>query len=548
MPVPSVFPGRIIFDHLPKTAGQAVNHWLRTTLGTACVTPNMIGRHRELIHQYGGEYSVISAHIKFSGEGLDPRYHYVSCVREPVDRAISWLYFVINNHSAAQLPHSWEVASKFIKTECVWQAADNFIASNGEQVTDAIRFNQIGHHICNPYVEHFSSILPGHAHNDEDKIRRALAAIGQYSCWGLYEQMPEFIREFADLISPGLSPNLELVNSTRDRPKVSEIPDRLRKSIESLNALDIEFYQRLKALYLHRDQNQLPSPEHSHAPIPLNLVAKISHITPGLEIETLAAHCENIANSRNMFAFTLALACSRNIQDPHAEIAILDKHKNQIFSTRLALAPAAQADLGAGYYHVRYFTLSNLKPGDYSINYILTEYAELTKTELVHQENIASFAIASSDYTDQVHQQISISSDIQKISHHTHNVINDARGNLSCVQDSLFGQAGTGIKLMLGVHNQSDTDWIASGRRPINISYRILDEHGTIIISEGLRTPLPLNILPAKQSLLAGVDILLPDNPGQYTLRIIPVQESVCWFDERGFTPLNIPLIVSCGN
>jgi hypothetical protein len=33
------FSGRVIFDHLAKTAGQAVNQWLKNELGTAPRTP-----------------------------------------------------------------------------------------------------------------------------------------------------------------------------------------------------------------------------------------------------------------------------------------------------------------------------------------------------------------------------------------------------------------------------------------------------------------------------------------------------------------------------
>ena len=93
-----VFPGRIIFDHLPKTAGMSINSWLIDSLGDGCVIPNLIGMHSDLIVSYGGLYSIISGHIHFSArEGLDPRYQYITCIREPIDRVVSWLYFVSNN-------------------------------------------------------------------------------------------------------------------------------------------------------------------------------------------------------------------------------------------------------------------------------------------------------------------------------------------------------------------------------------------------------------------------------------------------------------------
>jgi len=62
MEKPRPFNGRVIFDHLPKTGGQAVKAWLTNTLGTGTVTTNLIGEHRALIRRYGGAYAVISGH------------------------------------------------------------------------------------------------------------------------------------------------------------------------------------------------------------------------------------------------------------------------------------------------------------------------------------------------------------------------------------------------------------------------------------------------------------------------------------------------------
>jgi len=69
MEKPRPFNGRVIFDHLPKTGGQAVNAWLTNTLGTGTVTTNLIGEHRALIRRYGGAYAVISGHLSFQQGG-----------------------------------------------------------------------------------------------------------------------------------------------------------------------------------------------------------------------------------------------------------------------------------------------------------------------------------------------------------------------------------------------------------------------------------------------------------------------------------------------
>lgn len=132
---PRCFPGRVIFDHLPKTAGQAVNAWLRAALGSGCVSDNLIGAHRELITQYGGAYSVISAHVHFDGSGFDPRYNYVTCFREPIDRALSWIFFVLNNHSDQDIV-------------VLRRATQAFVDSEGEVGQELQPCNEVTNHLC----------------------------------------------------------------------------------------------------------------------------------------------------------------------------------------------------------------------------------------------------------------------------------------------------------------------------------------------------------------------------------------------------------------
>lgn len=240
------FNGRIIFDHLPKTAGQAVNAWLTSTLGGSCVTDNLVGMHQELIRLYGGEYSVISSHVGFDGKGLDPRYYYITCLREPIDRAASWLYFVLSNHEQEQLPD-------------IWPAVESFIASEGEECDPCL----LGY-ISNPYVEHFASIFSTRERSDAEKLADALRAIDEYDAWGLFEQLPAFLADMAALI--GLPPPAQLkrVNVTRARQAVDDLSPLLRQRMEELNGLDIEFYNILRERWDEKHGQQIST--HSTPP------------------------------------------------------------------------------------------------------------------------------------------------------------------------------------------------------------------------------------------------------------------------------------------
>jgi hypothetical protein len=117
----------------------------------------------------------VSGHIHFNGDELDPRYQYVTFLRDPVDRVISWLYFVINNHSREELNelHDW---------------VNDFIATEGES---CYHLSLI--HISNLYVKHFSQIGKHIFSTDEEKLSHALESVKKYDEIGFYDQMPHFL-------------------------------------------------------------------------------------------------------------------------------------------------------------------------------------------------------------------------------------------------------------------------------------------------------------------------------------------------------------------
>lgn len=232
------FNGRVIFDHLPKTAGQAVNAWLLSQLGLGCVTENLIGNHRDLIRQYGGIYPVISGHIQFNGEGLDPLYQYMTCLREPVERAISYIFFVINNHNRLQLGVHYEDVSRFIETDGFYISED------------------FKGYICNPYVSHFLRVNGSEPISDDAKIKTALDVVEQYAVNGLYEDLPQFMASVARLLGLASPAGLPKVNVTKARPTIDQISPALLQRLQQLNSLDLELYQLLRLRLKQRQEQQ----------------------------------------------------------------------------------------------------------------------------------------------------------------------------------------------------------------------------------------------------------------------------------------------------
>jgi hypothetical protein len=189
-----------------------------------------MGGHRELIQTYGGQHSVISGHLRFfTGETLDPRYQYVTCLRDPVDRVLSWLSFVLYDSILDE-------RSKPIK-----EAAQVFFESEGRECPDNLITDY-----SNFYVNHFAAIgyrkwpaVNVAKMSQDQKLAAALRGIRQYELVGIYEDFRGFATDLANLIGIETPRNIRKVNVSTRRPPISSA---LRQRIIELNEHDARLY------------------------------------------------------------------------------------------------------------------------------------------------------------------------------------------------------------------------------------------------------------------------------------------------------------------
>jgi len=222
------YSGRAIFHHQPKTAGQAVNVWLQRHLGAGTVTPNLIGYHRALIRQYGGEYPVLSGHLGFDGSGLDPRYTYFTVLREPVDRMISWLFYVDRDSGLTDGTRELKAGARL------------FLETEGEQ--SSVEFLDSAR---NPYVENFRRVVMGCEAGDAYKLQVAQEVVEAYALVGFYEQLPAFVDALAVLLQVPQHTPLSAVNVTSRRLACDQVSGRMLDNILKLTDLDRAFYARM---------------------------------------------------------------------------------------------------------------------------------------------------------------------------------------------------------------------------------------------------------------------------------------------------------------
>ncbi|MDX5934399.1 sulfotransferase family 2 domain-containing protein [Acidithiobacillus thiooxidans] len=232
---------RGIFLHMEKCAGQSINQWLAEIHGTNWVSPNLIGNHREIIRTYGGAYSWLSGHVEFDGTGLDPRYRYITVLRDPIDRLISWVNFVL----------SVEFPTDYIRS--LQEGAEIFLRSNGQDTTPI--FYQT---ISNPYCRRLSRALSTAIVDTSSQLDAALHVLEQFFLVGSFENLESFCNKY--IFSQNISEKhiIPHVNKT-SKKRIDTIDDNFRMQCANYVRSDILLYQKFclnnDHLYSNLDTN-----------------------------------------------------------------------------------------------------------------------------------------------------------------------------------------------------------------------------------------------------------------------------------------------------
>lgn len=95
------------------------------------------------------------------------------------------------------------------------------------------------------------------------------------------------------------------------------------------------------------------------------------------------------------------------------------------------------------------------------------------------------------------------------------------------------GTAGETSKFPVRVRNAGAFTWPPGSPQPVYLTYKWLDVNGTVIVADGLRTPLGREVAPQAEVAL-DAQLQFPAKAGQYILRLDMVHEFVVWFHWKG--------------
>jgi len=103
--------------------------------------------------------------------------------------------------------------------------------------------------------------------------------------------------------------------------------------------------------------------------------------------------------------------------------------------------------------------------------------------------------------------------------------------------------AGQRYRVNVRVKNTGTIPWEAGGPIPITLSYRWLDEGGTVAEVERLKARLPHDVPPGETVDIPAF-VRAPSQPGKYSLEWDLYLGEAFWFSEKGVPPLRVRVTV----
>ena len=225
---------KLLFDHVPKTAGTSVSSALSRMFGESGTLPEFFNMHSHVINTAGAK-RLLAGHLWFGhSEGLAEGWYYCTLIRDPIDRFLSqyWFYRQLGRQHALDsnnAPHA-DVQVQ-AATEC---DIEQYIALDNP----AIKLSY-----TNVQASHFARRLCAYP----DVLSRkalttaAITALEDYDLVGVFENVQGFIDAIAH--ETGFDPvKIPRLNITFDRMARDEVPANVLEKLQEANQVDLDLH------------------------------------------------------------------------------------------------------------------------------------------------------------------------------------------------------------------------------------------------------------------------------------------------------------------
>jgi hypothetical protein len=218
----------IIFTHVPKTSGTS----FRKALVEPNIPPDRIYHYaglRKFVADRAFGQAFVFGHLPFGLHHLSRgETRYITFIRDPVDRAVSFYHFVKDSDPALYRHPLRDDAEAFSLTEFYelrkyqnWQT--RFLAG-------------FRHHRLYPHVASDAF--------DKAVLRRAeFNLMNRYFCYGVLERFEESLELFQRRFGWRCSVEVNAQKKTAQRPRLADLDDATRAELRRSNWLDCRLYE-----------------------------------------------------------------------------------------------------------------------------------------------------------------------------------------------------------------------------------------------------------------------------------------------------------------
>ena len=385
---------RLIFDHLPKTAGTSIAAALGRMFGESPRLPEFFNVHFQVIRS-AGRRRVLAGHLWFTpNEPLAPGWYYCTLLRDPIDRFLSqyWFYRTVGRQFAqgsGQEAHEDPQVRAAAELEL-----DDYLAAEDTRIQRSFRNVQALH-----FAQRVCTDPDGLS--EKELLDAATTSLEQYDLVGTFDDTQGFIdaiaRDFAlDRVE------LPRLNTTQERKRHAETPGPLIACLERENRVDTQLRAWARRRFCERDRQ--PKIEPSSAMPTSSDGTTTAPSTGGLDFGTHEVEIRSIrcfgdhSGGSKIFSgesvnVVIEFAAASAVEDLTIGLAVRDQHGQLVYGINTRLLKLKLPIPQAGIFRSRLVLQVSLGLGRYGVTIALHKGSSHAEGCYHWMENATAFTV-----------------------------------------------------------------------------------------------------------------------------------------------------------